>query len=158
MLVQKWIATAALLFSMPSGGLACPGHEHDKEPIGLRVSGINQGSLYERAGLMEGDTIKEINGVALVDTAEAIKIFNSLKDEDKVKVRRVRGGKVIEKILQLSKPHLSEKSHGCENKISTCRRPFSHRGSTAVKVRSAFHLYSGSSAELQWSLGRSKSC
>jgi general secretion pathway protein C len=49
-----------------AGGRPMPKYQ-DGEMVGFTVSNIEPGSLYERAGLHEGDLITEVNGVALND-------------------------------------------------------------------------------------------
>jgi type II secretory pathway component PulC len=49
-----------------AGGRPMPKYENG-EMVGFTISNIEAGSLYERAGLQEGDLITEVNGVALND-------------------------------------------------------------------------------------------
>ena len=59
---------------------------------GFKLTRIKSGSVYEKAGLQDVDIIKEINGVSLSDTAQAIRLLNSLKGENEIEVRLERGG------------------------------------------------------------------
>ena len=61
---------------------------------GFRLTRIREDSIYQKAGLQNGDVVKEINGVSLVDTAQAIKLLNSLRGENDLEVRLERGGVV----------------------------------------------------------------
>lgn len=62
------------------------------ELSGFRLTRIREDSIYQKAGLQNGDVVKEINGVSLVDTAQAIKLLNSLRGENDLEVRLERGG------------------------------------------------------------------
>lgn len=64
------------------------------ELSGFRLTRIREDSIYQKAGLQNGDVVKEINGVSLVDTAQAIKLLNSLRGENDLEVRLERGGVV----------------------------------------------------------------
>jgi type II secretion system protein C len=59
---------------------------------GFRLSRIRPDSVFEKAGLIDGDVIKEVNGVSLVDPGQAIKLLNSLRGENEIEVRVDRGG------------------------------------------------------------------
>ena len=64
------------------------------ELSGFRLNRIREDSIYQKAGLQNGDVVKEINGVSLVDTAQAIKLLNSLRGENDLEVRLERGGAI----------------------------------------------------------------
>ena len=53
---------------------------------------IRQDSIYEKAGLKNDDIITEVNGVPLTDTAQAIRLLQSLRNESDIEVRILRGG------------------------------------------------------------------
>ena len=59
---------------------------------GFRLTRIRENSIYEKSGLQNDDVVKEINGVALVDTAQAIKLLNSLRGESEIEIMILRGG------------------------------------------------------------------
>ena len=59
---------------------------------GFKLTRIRQDSIYAKAGLQESDIVKEINGISLVDTAQTIKLLNSLRGENELEVRVIRGG------------------------------------------------------------------
>lgn len=65
------------------------------ELSGFKLSKIRGDSIYEKAGLQNNDIVKEINGVSLVDTAQAIKLLNQLRGENDIEIRIVRGGKAL---------------------------------------------------------------
>lgn len=53
----------------------------DGKTIGLRLFAIKSGSFYERIGLRNGDVLKAINGGALSDLSQTLKLFEQLKAE-----------------------------------------------------------------------------
>lgn len=64
----------------------------DGELRGFRLDRIRNDSIYQKAGLQNGDVIEEINGIPLSDTAQAIKLLQSLRNEADIEVRFSRGG------------------------------------------------------------------
>ena len=50
--------------------------------IGFKLEEIDKGSMFEKAGFIDGDTVTSINGRPLNSAASAIKTLNSLKDND----------------------------------------------------------------------------
>lgn len=63
-------------------------------PVGVRISPIEPGSIFSSIGLKTGDVIQEVNGIQVARPEEAIAIFQQLKTGDdvdiKVKGRRTR--------------------------------------------------------------------
>jgi general secretion pathway protein C len=59
---------------------------------GFCLTRIRQDSIYEKAGFQNDDCVTEINGVPLTDTAQAIKLLQSLRNEKEIEVRLERGG------------------------------------------------------------------
>ncbi|MDD9950258.1 MAG: hypothetical protein OXT67_01710 [Zetaproteobacteria bacterium] len=68
---------------------------------GFRLTRIRTDSIYEKSGLQNGDVIKEINGVSLVDTAQTIKLLNSLRSASEIEVRINRGSANFVKLIQV---------------------------------------------------------
>lgn len=64
----------------------------DGELRGFCLSRIRKESIYEKAGLQNDDCVTEINGVPLTDTAQAIKLLQSLRNEKEIEVRLNRSG------------------------------------------------------------------
>lgn len=62
---------------------------------GFVLNRIRENSIYQKAGLQNKDVVEEINGIMLTDTAQTIKLLNSLRSEDEIEMRIVRGGKPI---------------------------------------------------------------
>lgn len=64
----------------------------DGELRGFCLSRIRKDSIYEKAGLQNDDCVNEINGVPLTDTAQAVRLLQSLRNEKEIEVRLHRGG------------------------------------------------------------------
>ena len=64
----------------------------DGELKGFRLDRIRNDSIYQKAGLQNGDVVEEINGIPLSDTAQAIKLLQSLRNESDIEIRFSRGG------------------------------------------------------------------
>lgn len=58
----------------------------DGKSVGLRLFSIKNGSLYEKVGLQNGDILKAINGSSLSDISQAMKLFETLKQEKSISV------------------------------------------------------------------------
>lgn len=54
--------------------------------VGLRMFAIKSGSLFEKIGLKNGDILKSINGNSLGDITQAMKLFETLKQERNIGV------------------------------------------------------------------------
>ncbi|MBC61369.1 MAG: hypothetical protein CMP11_02850 [Zetaproteobacteria bacterium] len=61
---------------------------------GFRLVRVRQDSIYQKSGLQNDDIIREINGVQLVDTAQAIRLLNSLRNESSIEMQIKRGSKM----------------------------------------------------------------
>jgi len=59
---------------------------------GFRIFSIVPASLFEKAGLRNGDIIHSINGVELKDPEKAFQIYQLLKDNDRFAIDLVRAG------------------------------------------------------------------
>jgi len=57
------------------------GSGDDRKIDGFRIYRIQPGSIYELMGLMNGDVIKEINGMKLDSIDSALQLFQSLRTE-----------------------------------------------------------------------------
>ncbi len=66
---------------------------------GFKIWDIEPNSIYEKAGLQNGDLITHINGIALKDAASAINTLKNLKNATEVDVTFVNGG--AEKTLKI---------------------------------------------------------
>lgn len=68
---------------------------------GFVLNRIRENSIYQKAGLQNKDVVEEINGIMLTDTAQTIKLLNSLRNEDEIEMRIVRGGKPINFVVSV---------------------------------------------------------
>lgn len=68
---------------------------------GFRLTRIRPDSVYEKGGLQNDDIVKEINGVSLVDTAQAIKLLNSLRGANDIEIGIIRGGSKVNVNIQV---------------------------------------------------------
>lgn len=59
---------------------------------GFVLTRIRKDSIYEKAGLQNEDIVTEINGIPLTDTAQAIRLLQSLRNEAEIEIRILRGG------------------------------------------------------------------
>lgn len=64
----------------------------DGELKGFLLTRIRKDSIYEKAGLQNEDIVSEINGIPLTDTAQAIRLLQSLRNEAEIEIRILRGG------------------------------------------------------------------
>ncbi len=64
--------------------------------IGMRLFAIRAGSLYEKLGLKNGDIIKMVNKNNLSDPAQALKLFEQLKDDKSIVVKAERNGQDLD--------------------------------------------------------------
>ncbi len=61
------------------------------QPVGLRMFAIKNGSLYAKLGFQNGDILKSINNNDLTELSEAMKLFETLKQQREITVRLDRG-------------------------------------------------------------------
>ncbi len=64
----------------------------DGELKGFILTRVRKDSIYEKSGLQNDDIVTEVNGVPLTDTAQAIRLLQSLRNESEIEVRVIRGG------------------------------------------------------------------
>ncbi len=62
----------------------------DGKSIGLRLFAVKPGSLFEKIGLRNGDILKAINGNPLGDLTQAVKLFETLKQEKSLSIAMER--------------------------------------------------------------------
>lgn len=64
----------------------------DGELKGFTLTRIRKDSIYEKAGFQNDDVVTEVNGVPLTDTAQSIRLLQSLRNESEIEIRILRGG------------------------------------------------------------------
>lgn len=69
------------------------------ELVGFRLSDIDAGSIYQKAGFIDGDIVTNINGQRLSDVGLAIRTLQGLKNESHVDVTYTRKG--VEQTVQI---------------------------------------------------------
>lgn len=60
--------------------------------VGMRLFAIRPESLYEKIGLKNGDILKEINDASIADPAQAIRLFEELRNERSISLKLERNG------------------------------------------------------------------
>lgn len=65
------------------------------QSIGMRLFAIRSGSMYEKLGLKNGDIILAVNDNSLSDPAEALKLFEQLKNERSIGVKLERNSQPL---------------------------------------------------------------
>ena len=65
------------------------------KPLGVRVTGVRHGSIFEKTGLKSGDIVKRVNDSALADPLAALGSFKKLEGATKVSLEIVRDGKPL---------------------------------------------------------------
>jgi general secretion pathway protein C len=68
----------------------------DGKPAGFKVYAIRKDSLVDRMGIMNGDTIHSINGIAVTTADGALEAYSKLKDVSEIKLQLMRKGKAVE--------------------------------------------------------------
>ncbi len=62
-------------------------------PDGFRVASIVPGSFFDQIGFQNNDVLQRINGVEIRDPDSFIRVFAQLKDETRISVDLMRGGR-----------------------------------------------------------------
>jgi general secretion pathway protein C len=64
------------------------------KPDGFLISEIVSGSLYQQAGLQNGDVILMVNGKRVTSTGQAMSIYRELQDATAIDLELMRAGQV----------------------------------------------------------------
>ncbi len=65
------------------------------QSIGMRLFAIRSGSMYEKLGLKNGDIVLAVNENSLSDPAQALKLFEQLKNERSIDVKLERNSQTM---------------------------------------------------------------
>lgn len=65
------------------------------EITGFRMFQFDEGSMFHKLGMKDGDVVREINGVPLNNVAKTIQFLNGLKQESNVQVEIMRDGQPV---------------------------------------------------------------
>ena len=68
---------------------------------GFKLTRIREGSIYQKAGFQSGDVVYEINGIPLRDAAGAIRLLQSLRNENEIEARVGRGGQQFNMLVRI---------------------------------------------------------
>lgn len=66
----------------------------DGKPGGFVISEIAPGSLYQQAGLQNGDIILRMNGEKITDAKQAMKMYQTLTNASSIDLKLIRSGQV----------------------------------------------------------------
>ena len=69
--------------------------------MGFRLTNIKDNSIYQKAGLINQDVVKEINGVSLRDARQAISLLQSLRGESDIEIKVDRSGSIVNINMQV---------------------------------------------------------
>jgi len=76
-----------------TGALAVP-HQTNGNPDGFLIQDIVPGSLYEQAGLMNGDVIRSVNGQEVNSPEKGLALFQELQTTSRLDLEITRAGAV----------------------------------------------------------------
>ncbi len=65
------------------------------KPDGIVISEIQSGSLFENAGLVNGDVIREVNGKAVTGVSDLVAMYRDLKPGAELSVKVTRMGRQV---------------------------------------------------------------
>jgi S1-C subfamily serine protease len=65
------------------------------KPDGIVISEIQSGSLFENAGLVNGDVIREVNGKAVTGVSDLVAMYRDLKSGAELSVKVTRMGRQV---------------------------------------------------------------
>jgi len=71
---------------------------------GFVVSNIVPGSMYERAGVRNGDVVRKVNGQAISDAQQAMAMYQSLQKGGSIDIELVRAGQVRQLHYDIAMP------------------------------------------------------
>jgi general secretion pathway protein C len=65
------------------------------KPDGVIINEIQPGSLFENAGLVNGDVIQEVNGKTVTGVADLVSMYRDLKPGTNLSVKVTRSGRQV---------------------------------------------------------------
>ena len=63
-----------------------------KKLVGFKLSRIRKDSIYEKAGLADGDIVTEINGVELTSVSQAISVLQAARNSNRLEATIIQDG------------------------------------------------------------------
>lgn len=73
----------------------------DGRAVGFKLFSIQDGSLYSRLGLRNGDVLQRINGLDLNSPDKALEAFTQLRDVRRIELQIERGGAPVRKTFDV---------------------------------------------------------
>jgi len=70
--------------------------------IGLQVNEPRPGSLFEQAGIRNGDVITEINGVKINSAEQSRHVMSAFEGSDKIDIVLLQDGTLVTKTISVS--------------------------------------------------------
>jgi len=73
-------------------------HMKNGKPDGFKIYSIREGSVYDQAGLKNGDVVRKINGKPVDSPDKALEVYENLRTTNRVEIdveRKGRGEKVV---------------------------------------------------------------
>jgi general secretion pathway protein C len=70
-------------------------HIADGRPIGFKLYAIRPGSIFDRLGIRNGDTVVAINGLSMDTPDHALEVYASLRNATQFTVDLKRNGKPV---------------------------------------------------------------
>ena len=70
-------------------------HIENGKIIGFKLTQIDEGSIFEKSGVINNDVVTEISGVPLNSVADTVSLLHSLKEASQVDVRILRNGQEV---------------------------------------------------------------
>lgn len=64
-------------------------------PVGFKLYAIRKGSVYERLGFQNGDTLARINGMELTSADKALEVYTKLREATSLEMEVTRRGKPV---------------------------------------------------------------
>ncbi|HUS28518.1 MAG TPA: PDZ domain-containing protein [Kofleriaceae bacterium] len=98
--------TAEHIFSNPmatmKGARVVPAVKNG-QPSGIKLYAIRPSSVFAKLGFANGDTIEDINGVAITSADKALELYTKLPKLDQVKVTLTRRGNPMQLTITITK-------------------------------------------------------
>jgi type II secretion system protein C len=69
----------------------------DDKTVGFKIFAISKDSLFDKIRLMNGDIIKNINGINLEDPSQGFKIYEAFQNENSIALQVERNGEILNK-------------------------------------------------------------
>lgn len=78
-------------------------HLVDKKVVGIAITDIQSGSIYDKIKLQEGDVFKKVNNMEATDPAMILNLFNMMKNEKHIRIDVLRNNQPVTLYYTISK-------------------------------------------------------